>query len=152
MKQLMIDFAYLSVPFLIMPRAILIIIVISTSINIVNSSSRSITSTIIICFSLSAQVKEKVNMTKKELKQQKKREREEQKKKKNEEKRREKEEREEKRRKEEEKRKWERDDKDLLKKHKVQITLSFQFLHFAVANVQKYEHRNTKLKESASYG
>ena len=151
MKQMMIDFAYLSVP-LIMPRAILLIIVISTSINIVNSSSRSITSTIIICFPLSAQVKEKVNMTKKELKQQKKREREEQKKKKDEEKRREKEEREEKRRKEEEKRKRERDDKDLLKKHKVQIALSFQFLHFAVANVQKYEHRNIKLKESASHG
>ena len=97
-----------------------------------------------ICFSLSAQVKEELNknMTKKELEQQKKREHEEKRKKKEEEKRREEEEWEEKRRKEEERGKRERD-KDLQKKHKVQITLSFQFSHFAVVNVQKYEHRNT---------
>ena len=90
-------------------------------------------------------------MSKKELKQQKKREWEEQKKKKDEEKRREKEEREEKRRKKEEKRKRERDDKDLGKKHKVQITLSFQLSQFTVVNVQKYEHRNSGNSKKVLY-
>ena len=89
-------------------------------------------------------------MTKKELEQQKKRERKEQRRKKGEEKRREKEEWEEKRRKEEEKRKRERD-KDLQKKHKVRITLSFQFSQFAVVNVQKYEHRNTGNSKKVFY-
>ena len=104
-------------------------------------------------FSFSTQVKEKVNknMAKKELRQQKKRGRKEQKKRKDEEKRREKEEWEEKRRKEEEKQKRERDDKDLRKKHKVQITLSFQFSQFTVVNVQKYEHRNTGNSKKVLY-
>ena len=84
-------------------------------------------------------------MTKKELEQRRKRERDEQKKKREEEKRRDKEEKEEKKRREEEKRKRERDDKDLRKKHKVQVMFSFSILSVCkCSETWTQKHRNSK--------